>query len=157
MARRPIGGPSSSVRFKDEPQWRERLVRRLDSRGASACKLTRLRLFHGLVEFLSVESHHLFGRPGRVGGVFSESLFGLAEGRSLSRATGGESVFAGYFKPVKYGKPRRRKWAMKSRTTRNIQIEKQTRRVLRKAAGPRRQPSARPTAGRKAKKGGAAK
>ena len=39
-ARRAIGGPSSSVRFKDEPQWRERLVRRLDSRSASACRLT---------------------------------------------------------------------------------------------------------------------
>jgi len=39
-ARRAIGGPSSSVRFKDEPQWRERLMRRLDSRGAGACKLT---------------------------------------------------------------------------------------------------------------------
>jgi hypothetical protein len=38
-ARRSLGGPSSSVRFKDEPQWRERLVRRLDSRGANACKL----------------------------------------------------------------------------------------------------------------------
>jgi len=46
---------------------------------------------------------------------------------------------------------------MKSRTTRNIQIEKQTRRVLRKAADPGRQPNTRPTAGRKAKKGGAAK
>jgi hypothetical protein len=38
-ARRAIGGPSGSVRFKDEPQWRERLVRRLDSRSGSACKL----------------------------------------------------------------------------------------------------------------------
>jgi hypothetical protein len=37
-ARRAIGGPSSSVRFKDEPQWRERLVRRPDSQSASACK-----------------------------------------------------------------------------------------------------------------------
>jgi hypothetical protein len=37
---------------------------------------------------------------------------------------------------------------MKSRTTRNIQIEKQTRRVLRKAAS-----GAKPTAGKKAKKG----
>lgn len=36
---------------------------------------------------------------------------------------------------------------MKSRTIRNIQIEKQTRRVLRKAAA-----DAKPTAGRKAKK-----
>jgi hypothetical protein len=39
---------------------------------------------------------------------------------------------------------------MKSRTTRNIQIEKQTRRVLRKAA---RRSEAMTTAGRKAKKG----
>jgi hypothetical protein len=44
---------------------------------------------------------------------------------------------------------------MKSRTTRNIQIEKQTRRVLSKAAG--RRSDAKPTAGRKAKKKGAAK
>jgi hypothetical protein len=43
---------------------------------------------------------------------------------------------------------------MKSRATRNIQIEKQTRRVLRKAAGVGRQPDAKPTAGRKAKRGG---
>ncbi len=41
---------------------------------------------------------------------------------------------------------------MKSRTTRNIQIEKQTRHVLRKIAGAGRQPGTRPTAGRKAKK-----
>jgi hypothetical protein len=42
---------------------------------------------------------------------------------------------------------------MKSRATRNIQIEKQTRRVLRKAAGEGRQSDSKPTAGRKAKKG----
>jgi len=42
---------------------------------------------------------------------------------------------------------------MKSRTTRNIQIEKQTRRVLRKAAGVGRQSDAKPTGRRKAKKG----
>jgi hypothetical protein len=42
---------------------------------------------------------------------------------------------------------------MKSRTTRNIQIEKQTRRVLRTAAGAGRQSDAKPTAGRKARKG----
>jgi len=60
----------------------------------------RLRLFHGPVEFLSVESHHLPVRSGRVGGVFFESLSGLAECRSLSRATSGEGVFASYFKPV---------------------------------------------------------
>jgi hypothetical protein len=41
---------------------------------------------------------------------------------------------------------------MKSRTTRNIQIEKQTRRVLRKAAGAGRKPDAKPAAGWKAKK-----
>ena len=35
---------------------------------------------------------------------------------------------------------------MKSRTTRNIQIEKQTRRVLRKAAGAGRKPDAKPAA-----------
>ena len=74
-ARRSLGGPSSFVRFK-------------------------LRLFHGPVEFLSVESHHLLVRSGRVDGVFFESLSGLAECRSLSRATSGEGVFASYFKPV---------------------------------------------------------
>jgi len=42
---------------------------------------------------------------------------------------------------------------MKSRTTRNIQIEKQTRRVLRKAAGAGRQSGAKPRAVKKAKKG----
>jgi hypothetical protein len=42
---------------------------------------------------------------------------------------------------------------MKSRTTRNIQIEKQTRRVLRKAAGAGHQSDAKPKAGRIAKKG----
>jgi hypothetical protein len=41
---------------------------------------------------------------------------------------------------------------MKSRKTRNIQIEKQTRRVLRKAAGAGRQTHAKPMVGRKAKK-----
>ncbi len=41
---------------------------------------------------------------------------------------------------------------MKSRATRSIQIEKQTRRVLWKAAGAGRQPAANPTAGRRAKK-----
>lgn len=41
---------------------------------------------------------------------------------------------------------------MKSRTTRNIQIEKQTRRVLRKAAGAGLRSDAKPTAGRKVKK-----
>jgi len=41
---------------------------------------------------------------------------------------------------------------MKARTTRNIQIEKQTRRVLRKAAGAGRQSDAKTTT-RKAKKG----
>ena len=42
---------------------------------------------------------------------------------------------------------------MKSRTTRNIQNEKQTRRVLRKAAGAGRQSDAKAKAGKKAKKG----
>jgi hypothetical protein len=42
---------------------------------------------------------------------------------------------------------------MKSRITRNIQIEKQTRRVLRKAAGAGRQSDTRSKVGRKAKKG----
>jgi hypothetical protein len=42
---------------------------------------------------------------------------------------------------------------MKSRTTRNIQIEKQTRRVLRKAAGAGRPSDAKSKAGRKPKKG----
>ncbi|HEY9430513.1 MAG TPA: hypothetical protein VI260_03400 [Blastocatellia bacterium] len=41
---------------------------------------------------------------------------------------------------------------MKSCTTRNIQIEKQTRRVLQKAAGAGRQADAKPIAGKKAKK-----
>lgn len=41
---------------------------------------------------------------------------------------------------------------MKSRTTRNIQIEKQTRRVLRKAAGAGLQTDAKPTARRRASK-----
>jgi hypothetical protein len=40
---------------------------------------------------------------------------------------------------------------MKSRTTRNIQIEKQTRRVLSKAAGAEGQSAAKPSAGKKAK------
>jgi hypothetical protein len=74
--------------------------------------------------------------------------------------TCGEVVFAGYFKPVEFreaAKERESKQAMKSLTTRNIQIGKQTRRVLRKAAGAGRQPSNRPTEGREAKKGGAAK
>jgi hypothetical protein len=44
------------------------------------------------------------------------------------------------------------KLAMKSRTTRIIQIEKQTRHVLRKAAGAGRQPDAKPAVARKAKK-----
>jgi hypothetical protein len=43
---------------------------------------------------------------------------------------------------------------MKSRTTRNIQIEKQTRRVLRKAAGAGSQTDTKSKVGRKAKKGG---
>jgi hypothetical protein len=42
---------------------------------------------------------------------------------------------------------------MKSRTTRNIQIEKQTRRVLRKAAGAGRQSDAMSKVGKKVKKG----
>jgi len=42
---------------------------------------------------------------------------------------------------------------MKSRTTRNIQIEKQTRRVLWKAAGAGRQSGAKRTAAKKSKKG----
>jgi hypothetical protein len=42
---------------------------------------------------------------------------------------------------------------MKSRTTRNIQIEKQTRRVLKKAAGAGRQADTMSKVGRKAKKG----
>jgi hypothetical protein len=46
---------------------------------------------------------------------------------------------------------------MKSRTTRNIQIEKQTRRVLRKAAGAGRQADAKPTAANRAMKKGAKK
>jgi hypothetical protein len=41
---------------------------------------------------------------------------------------------------------------MKSRTTRNIQIEKQTRRALRKVAGEGRPSGAKPTARKKAKK-----
>jgi hypothetical protein len=41
---------------------------------------------------------------------------------------------------------------MKSRTARNIQIEKQTRRVLRKAAGARHQSDAKPTVEKKAMK-----
>jgi len=41
---------------------------------------------------------------------------------------------------------------MKSRATRNIQIEKQTRRVLRKVAGPGRQSDTKPIARKKAKK-----
>jgi hypothetical protein len=41
---------------------------------------------------------------------------------------------------------------MKSRTTRNIQIEKQTRRVLRKAAGAGHQSDTKSKVGRKAKK-----
>jgi hypothetical protein len=41
---------------------------------------------------------------------------------------------------------------MKSRTTRNIQIEKQTRRVLRRAAGAWRQSDAKPTAAKRAMK-----
>lgn len=46
---------------------------------------------------------------------------------------------------------------MKSRTTRNIQIEKQTRRVLKKAAGAERQSDTKPTTRKKAKKGARAK
>jgi hypothetical protein len=42
---------------------------------------------------------------------------------------------------------------MKSRTARNIQIEKQTRHVLRKAAGAGRQTDAKTTTRRKVKKG----
>jgi hypothetical protein len=41
---------------------------------------------------------------------------------------------------------------MKSRTTRNIQIEKQTRRVLRKAAGAGSQADAKPTAAKRTMK-----
>jgi hypothetical protein len=41
---------------------------------------------------------------------------------------------------------------MKSRATRNIQIEKQSRRVLRKAAGAGRQSDAKPTGRKSAKK-----
>ena len=41
---------------------------------------------------------------------------------------------------------------MKSRATRNIQIEKQTRRALSKAAGARSRSDAKPTATKKAKK-----
>jgi hypothetical protein len=41
---------------------------------------------------------------------------------------------------------------MKSRMTRNIQIEKQTRRVLRKATGVGRQADAKPTAAKRAMK-----
>jgi hypothetical protein len=74
-----------------------------------------------------------------------------------------ERIFANYFERVEV-REAAQGWegeqAMKSRTTRNIQIEKQTRRVLRKAAGAERQSDAKPTAGRKAKKsrkGGAAK
>jgi hypothetical protein len=44
------------------------------------------------------------------------------------------------------------KQAMKSRATRNIQIEKQTRRVLQKDAGAGRQSGAKPTGGKSAKK-----
>jgi hypothetical protein len=39
-ARWAIGGLSCSVPFKDEPQWREWLVRRLDSLSANTCKLS---------------------------------------------------------------------------------------------------------------------
>src|SRR5262245_32932938 len=35
-----IGGPSYSVSFREGSQWRERPVRRLDSRSVNACKLT---------------------------------------------------------------------------------------------------------------------
>ena len=74
-----------------------------------------------------------------------------------------EGVLAGYLERVEV-REAATGWegeqAMKSRTTRNIQIEKQTRRVLRKAAGAERQSNAKPTAGgkaKKSKKGGAAK
>jgi hypothetical protein len=39
-ARRSLGGLSCSVRFKDEPQWRERFVRRPDSLSANTCRLS---------------------------------------------------------------------------------------------------------------------
>jgi hypothetical protein len=44
------------------------------------------------------------------------------------------------------------KQAMKSRATRNLQIEKQTRRVLQQAAGAGRQSDAKPTGRKSAKK-----
>ncbi len=69
----------------------------------------RLRLFHGLVEFLSVESHHLYVRSGRVGGVFLKvyPAWRNAEAyRALQAARASSPVISSR---SKYGKPRRRK------------------------------------------------
>jgi hypothetical protein len=67
---------------------------------------------------------------------------------------GGEAVFACYFELVDISEVKvEGEQAMKSRTTRNIQIEKQPRRVLKKAAGAGRQSDTKSKAGRKAKKG----